>query len=63
MLRKVIPITLGCDVRIEGDNIAVTGLSLHDAELAAYVSEHPAIVRGKVGRIQPGSRAALAPRP
>jgi hypothetical protein len=23
------PITLGCDVSIEGDNIAVTGLSLH----------------------------------
>jgi hypothetical protein len=41
MLRKVEPITLGCDVRIDGDNIAVTGLSLHDAELAAYVCEHP----------------------
>ncbi len=41
MLRKVEPITLGCDVRIDGDNIAVTGLSLHDADLAAYVGEHP----------------------
>jgi hypothetical protein len=41
MLRKVEPITLGCDVRIEGDNIAVTGLSLCDAELATYVGEHP----------------------
>jgi hypothetical protein len=41
MLRKVEPITLGCDVRIEGDNIAVTGLSLYDAELATYVGEHP----------------------
>jgi hypothetical protein len=32
MLRKVEPITLGCDVRIDGENIAVTGLSLHDAD-------------------------------
>ena len=48
MLRKVEPITLGCDVRIEGDNIAVTGLSLHDAELAAYVCEHPEVDRPAV---------------
>ena len=48
MLRKVEPITLGCDVRIEGDNIAVTGLSLHDAELAAYVGEHPELDRPAV---------------
>jgi hypothetical protein len=48
MLRKVEPITLGCDVRIEGDNIAVTGLSLHDAELAAYVGEHPEVDRPAV---------------
>src|ERR1700731_4372662 len=41
MLRKVEPITLGCEVRIEGDNIDVTGLSLRDAELATYVREHP----------------------
>ncbi len=58
MLRKVEPINLGCDVRVEGDHIAVTGLSLYDAELAAYVSDHaevdrPAVVeRGlKVGLI------------
>lgn len=38
MLRKVEPINLGCDVRVEGDHIAVTGLSLYDAELAAYVA-------------------------
>jgi hypothetical protein len=43
MLRKVEPITLGCDVRIKGDNIAVTGLSLRDADLALYVGEHPAV--------------------
>jgi hypothetical protein len=48
MLRKVEPISLGCDVRIEGDNIAVTGLSLHDAELAAYVCEHPEVDRPAV---------------
>jgi hypothetical protein len=48
MLRKVEPITLGCDVHIEGDNIAVTGLSLHDAELAAYVGEHPEVDRPAV---------------
>jgi hypothetical protein len=48
MLRKVEPITLGCDVRIDGDNIAVTGLSLHDAELAAYVGEHPEVDRPAV---------------
>ena len=48
MLRKVEPITLGCDVRIEGDNIAVTGLSLHDAELAAYVGDHPEVDRPAV---------------
>jgi hypothetical protein len=58
MLRKVEPINLGCDVRVEGDHIAVTGLSLYDAELATYVSDHaevdrPAVVeRGlKVGLI------------
>jgi hypothetical protein len=58
MLRKVEPINLGCEVRVEGDHIAVTGLSLYDAELAAYVSDHaevdrPAVVeRGlKVGLI------------
>src|SRR5579864_3810638 len=58
MLRKVEPINLRCDVRVEGDHIAVTGLSLYDAELAAYVSDHaevdrPAVVeRGiKVGLI------------
>ena len=48
MLRKAVPITLGCDVRIEGDNIAVTGLSLRDAELAAYVGEHPEVDRPAV---------------
>ena len=48
MLRKVEPFTLGCDVRIEGDNIAVTGLSLHDAELAAYVRDHPEVDRPAV---------------
>jgi len=48
MFRKVEPITLGCDVRIDGDNIAVTGLSLHDAELAAYVGEHPEVDRPAV---------------
>jgi hypothetical protein len=48
MLRKVEPIVLGCDVRIEGDNIAVTGLSLRDAELAAYVGAHPEIDRPAV---------------
>jgi hypothetical protein len=48
MLRKVEPITLGCDVRIDGDNIAVTGLSLYDAELAAYVGEHPEVDRPAV---------------
>ncbi|HEY6468325.1 MAG TPA: hypothetical protein VI434_01015 [Candidatus Dormibacteraeota bacterium] len=48
MLRKVEPITLGCDVRIEGDNIAVTGLSLHDADLASYVSQHPEVDRPAV---------------
>ncbi len=48
MLRKVEPITLGCDVRIEGDNIAVTGLSLRDADLALYVGEHPAVDRPAV---------------
>jgi hypothetical protein len=48
MLRKVESITLGCDVRIEGDNIAVTGLCLHDAELAAYVGEHPEVDRPAV---------------
>jgi hypothetical protein len=48
MLRKVKPITFGCDVRIEGDNISVTGLSLRDAELAAYVIEHPEVDRPAV---------------
>ena len=48
MLRKVEPITLGCDVRIEGDNIAVTGLCLHDADLALYVGEHPEVDRPAV---------------
>lgn len=58
MLRKVEPISLGCDVRIEGDHIAVTGLSLRDADLAGYLGEQsevdrPAVVeRGlKVGLI------------
>jgi hypothetical protein len=53
MLRKVEPIVLGCDVRIRGDQIVVTGLSLHDAELAAYVGEHPEVDR-------PGSGGARA---
>jgi hypothetical protein len=48
MLRKVEPIAFGCDVRIEGDNISVTGLSLRDAELAAYVIEHPEVDRPAV---------------
>jgi hypothetical protein len=48
MLRKVEPITLGCDVRVEGDHIAVTGLSLYDAELAAYVGDHPEVDRPAV---------------
>jgi hypothetical protein len=34
MLRKELPITSECVVCIEGDNIAVTGLALCDAELA-----------------------------
>jgi hypothetical protein len=41
MLRKELPITSECVVYIEGDNIAVTGLALRDAELASYVGEHP----------------------
>jgi len=41
MIRKELPITGECVVCIEGDNIAVTGLALHDAELASYVGEHP----------------------
>ena len=57
MLRKVEPITLGCDVRIEGDNIAVTGLSLRDAELAAYVGEHPQVDRPAV--IERGLKVGL----
>src|SRR3984893_10775733 len=48
MLRRGEPITLGCDVRVEGDHIAVTGLSLHDAELAAYVGDHPEVDRPAV---------------
>jgi hypothetical protein len=57
MLRKVEPITLGCDVRIEGDNIAVTGLSLRDADLALYVGEHPEVDRPAV--IERGLRVGL----
>jgi hypothetical protein len=48
MIRKVEPINLGCDVRVEGDHIAVTGLSLYDAELAAYVVDHPEVDRPAV---------------
>jgi hypothetical protein len=48
MLRKVEPITLGCEVHVEGDHIAVTGLFLHDAELAEYVREHPEVDRPAV---------------
>src|ERR1700733_1753878 len=48
MLSKVEPINLGCDVRVEGDHSAVTGLSLHDAELAAYVGDHPEVDRPAV---------------
>ena len=48
MLRRVEPITLGCDVRVEGDHIDVTGLSLYDAELAAYVGDHPEVDRPAV---------------
>jgi hypothetical protein len=48
MLRKVEPIGLGCDVRVEGDHIAVTGLSLYDTELAAYVADHPEVDRPAV---------------
>jgi hypothetical protein len=48
MLRKVEVINLGCDVRVEGDHIAVTGLSLYDAELAAYVGDHPEVDRAAV---------------
>src|ERR1700686_2997200 len=48
MLRKVEVINLGCDVRVEGDHIAVTGLCLYDAELAAYVGAHPEIDRPAV---------------
>src|ERR1700722_14255228 len=57
MLRKVEPITLGCDVRIEGDNIAVTGLSLRGADLALYVGEHPEVDRPAV--IERGLRVGL----
>jgi hypothetical protein len=45
MLRKVEPNNVGCDVRVDGDHIAVTGLSLYDAELAAYVSDQPEVDR------------------
>ena len=48
MIRKVEPINLGCEVRVEGDHIAVTGLSLYDAELAAYVVDHPEVDRPAV---------------
>jgi hypothetical protein len=48
MLRKVEVINLGCDVRVEGDHIAVTGLSLYDAELAGYVGDHPEVDRPAV---------------
>jgi len=48
MIRKVEPINLGCDVRVEGDHIAVTGLSLYDAELATYVVDHPEVDRPAV---------------
>ncbi|HVC40416.1 MAG TPA: hypothetical protein VND54_00400 [Candidatus Saccharimonadales bacterium] len=41
MLRKVEPVNLGCAVRVEGDHVAVTGLSLYGAELADYVEAHP----------------------
>jgi hypothetical protein len=57
MLRKVEPITLECDVRIEGDNIAVTGLFLRDAELALYVGEHPEVDRPAV--IERGLKVGL----
>jgi riboflavin synthase alpha subunit len=48
MLRKVEPNNLGCDVRVEGGHIAVTGLSLDDAELAAYVGDQPEVDRPAV---------------
>ena len=48
MIRKVEPINLGCEVRVEGDHIAVTGLSLYDAELATYVVDHPEVDRPAV---------------
>jgi hypothetical protein len=52
MLRKVEPITLGCEVRVEGDHIAVTGLFLHDAEL-----EKPSIDRVVTALVQPVLKA------
>src|SRR4029077_8663399 len=58
MLRKVVPITLGCDVRIEGDNIAVTGLCLRDAELAANVGDHPEVDRPAV--VERGLKVGLS---
>jgi len=61
MLRKVEPIDLGCDVRVEGDHIAVTGLSLYDAELAAYVGEHPEVDRPAV--VERGLKVAQRFRP
>jgi hypothetical protein len=57
MLRKVEPIDLGCNVRVEGDHIAVTGLSLYDAELAAYVGDHPEVDRPAV--VERGLRVGL----
>ncbi|GEM_PF-4011742 len=58
MLRKVEPISLGCDVRIEGDHIAVTGLSLRDADLAGYLGEQSEVDRFRCRRI--ASHATLA---
>src|ERR1700733_12892799 len=58
MLSKVEPINLGCDVRVEGDHSAVTGLSLYDAELAAYVGDHPEVDRPAV--VERGLKVGLS---
>jgi hypothetical protein len=51
MLRKVEPIDLGCDVRVEGDHIAVTGLFLYGPGWVAAGDGRIALrpLRGAVG--------------
>ena len=63
MLRKVETNNVGCDVRVDGDHIAVTGLSLYDAELAAYVGDQPEVDRPAVVerglKNSPGTRSTM----